>query len=151
MSLKRTPKIQTLSLRQACDYYDWSTRQIEGRRNRHWKLGVHYYKPAGEFRYDWKAIDEWLEAKNRPPPVRHPDEKTDYIYLIRGGDLVKIGYSINPVVRMKNLQAGSPIPLELLGYIVGTVHEERALHRRFAEHHSHRGMVQRLPRDPRGV
>ena len=47
---------------------------------------------------------------------------------------VKIGFATSIAVRMRTLQTGSPRPLHLLLSIGGSFEDERALHRRFAEH-----------------
>lgn len=46
---------------------------------------------------------------------------------------VKIGFTkSNPVERLKNLGCGSPVPLELIGYVDGPIELERAFHDAFA-------------------
>lgn len=48
--------------------------------------------------------------------------------------VVKIGYTRHhPTARMRDLQVGSPVPLELLAYIDGSIALERAFHDCFAE------------------
>jgi hypothetical protein len=48
--------------------------------------------------------------------------------------VVKIGYTrFHPRVRMRELQCGSPVTLELLAYIDGSIPLERAFHDTFAE------------------
>jgi hypothetical protein len=60
------------------------------------------------------------------------------VYLVRGGDLVKIGFTAGCVAeRMVYLQVGSPVNLTLLRVIVGDESAERALHKRFAHLRSH--------------
>lgn len=62
------------------------------------------------------------------------------IYFVRavGIDMVKIGFTDgHPKMRMGDLQVGSPIRLESVGFIEGTTDDEQAIHRTFAEHRSH--------------
>ena len=54
-----------------------------------------------------------------------------YVYFIQSGDHIKIGYAINVVKRMDELQIGNPEALRLLGVMAGKPSDERALHRRF--------------------
>lgn len=56
-----------------------------------------------------------------------------HIYFIQGGHpeaLIKIGWAKNPMKRLKELQAHSPIPLTLLGSRPGTMKQEHELHRK---------------------
>jgi hypothetical protein len=59
----------------------------------------------------------------------------DRVYLIGSPDspLVKIGWSDNPERRLRDLQSGSPVPLQLLAVFEGGYLVEAALHRRFAD------------------
>jgi len=41
-------------------------------------------------------------------------KKISYIYMISNGDSIKVGHSINPDKRLKQLQTGSPSKLVLL-------------------------------------
>lgn len=57
-----------------------------------------------------------------------------FIRSEEGLRVVKIGYTRNhPKARMFQLQTGSPVGLELLAYIDGTIDLERAFHDAFAE------------------
>jgi len=51
-----------------------------------------------------------------------------FIYAIGNGDLVKIGWSIDPNRRLAALQTGSPESLVLLGVVAGTRQAERDAH-----------------------
>jgi hypothetical protein len=58
-----------------------------------------------------------------------------FIYFIAAETLgaVKVGFSGNhPSGRLRELQTGSAAPLKLLGFVPGTVEEERGLHKTFA-------------------
>ena len=67
----------------------------------------------------------------------HEEAPTGFVYFIEGGDLIKVGYSVEPEKRIKSLKTGSPIPLTLLGYIRGTRALEGRLHRALASSWSH--------------
>lgn len=66
-------------------------------------------------------------------------DKDEQVYVISGGGKVKIGASVLPLDRLANLQTGSPMPLSLVWRIAcpNARKLERALHRRYAAHHSH--------------
>ncbi|MCC6824020.1 MAG: GIY-YIG nuclease family protein [Verrucomicrobia subdivision 3 bacterium] len=55
-----------------------------------------------------------------------------FVYFIRGGDLVKIGWSTNPRLRLSQLQTASAERLRIIGVTPGTRGDERALHGTFA-------------------
>lgn len=59
------------------------------------------------------------------------------VYFIEGGGLLKIGYTVDPVYRMRNLVAMSPVPLNKIAEIPGTPDDEKALHKQFAEYRAH--------------
>src|SRR4249919_1153673 len=51
---------------------------------------------------------------------------------------VKIGFTRgSPNARLKNLQTGSATPLTLIAVERGTIHDEAALHAKYAEHRLH--------------
>jgi len=58
-----------------------------------------------------------------------------YIYAIKAGGTVKIGWAGDPERRLNDLSLASPLPLRLLGFVEGTKATEKILHRRFKEHH----------------
>jgi hypothetical protein len=57
-----------------------------------------------------------------------------YIYFIKADDRVKIGFSHDPLKRMKELQTGQHRSLRLMGVIEGSLGDEKALHKRFAQY-----------------
>lgn len=57
-----------------------------------------------------------------------PKEQRTYVYCIRSGCFVKIGVTDNVGRRLSQLQTGSPEPLYLVGYDIGTFEDERRLH-----------------------
>lgn len=57
------------------------------------------------------------------------------IYFIRHGDsdAIKIGYSdVCAMARMRVLQCGTPIPLNMIGFVEGDIYQEKKLHRAVA-------------------
>lgn len=62
------------------------------------------------------------------------ERETGFVYFIQGKDrrLIKIGWSIDPKARLRQLECGSPEPLELVGALRGSPTDERRLHQQFA-------------------
>ena len=65
------------------------------------------------------------------------NEKTGYIYLVQNTHTksLKIGFSKKPKNRVSQLNTSSEFPIKLLYKIKGNTKEERAIHRKFNEHH----------------
>lgn len=63
----------------------------------------------------------------------------NFVYFIATKDrsMVKIGISTNPRKRLASIQSHSPLAVELLASVPGTIEDERGLHTKFLEHHSH--------------
>jgi len=61
---------------------------------------------------------------------------SQYVYFIEATGLnrVKIGYATNPTKRIKDLDTGSAVNLELLGVVPGSLAKERQLHQKFAQY-----------------
>mgnify|MGYP000456709959 CR=1 FL=1 len=76
---------------------------------------------------EFKSIEERANGKKRIKKA------TGYVYFIQGlcGGAIKIGFSKNPEVRLKELQTGYPDTLTILLMIPGTEATERAIHRKF--------------------
>lgn len=68
---------------------------------------------------------------------RAPSKKAlqGYIYFVLDGEFVKIGHSTKVMERVRGLATANPRDLALLGSIPGSLQEERALHKRFAQYH----------------
>lgn len=62
-----------------------------------------------------------------------------FVYLIQaiGTPKVKIGYSTDPKSRLKGLQTGSPVQLEIVGTWAATQSDERAIHGLLSPSHVH--------------
>jgi Meiotically up-regulated gene 113 len=58
------------------------------------------------------------------------------VYVIEavGTNRVKIGYSLNPEKRIKELSTGCPFELQLVGCVKGTIEREKQLHCRFTKY-----------------
>ncbi len=63
-----------------------------------------------------------------------------YVYFVAAQSrdlLIKIGFAKDPFKRLRTLQTGSPLDLELFGYVAGTEVLERRLHRIFERDRMH--------------
>jgi hypothetical protein len=70
-----------------------------------------------------------------------------YVYFIATFDrsMVKIGCSNNPPKRLEGLSVWSPVKLELLAHVPGTLRDEFALHRRYLSRYSHKEWFHSTP------
>lgn len=68
---------------------------------------------------------------------------TGFIYAIRCGEFVKIGYATNPWKRRLQIRLCNPYPCDMLGFSPGALVDEKSLHSKFAAYH-HRGEWFRL-------
>lgn len=57
-----------------------------------------------------------------------------YVYFVRAGSFVKIGYGSNPLLRGHQILQGLPFPLEGFAAVPGTRADERRAHVHFAKH-----------------
>ena len=74
-----------------------------------------------------EQLHAWLKTKVRANPVPSKESPMGFVYVIRLGDRVKIGHSLNPTQRFKQL------PLEeVLAITRGSSSDEKAAHRQFA-------------------
>jgi hypothetical protein len=58
-----------------------------------------------------------------------------FIYFLRSGDFIKIGYSGDWRRRMSDMQIGSPYTITPLLVLIGRIEDERNLHTRFRASH----------------
>jgi len=89
-----------------------------------------------------------IESQQKPPSVSPPPFRykgqplravseidkpraNGCVYFIRCGEYVKIGYSINPLQRLTDLQTGMPYRLEILASEWGTPEDEKFYHAKF--------------------
>lgn len=61
-----------------------------------------------------------------------------FVYFVRCGSFIKIGFSTNALKRFAELKNGIPLDVSLAAYFPGSLHYESWLHRRFLAFH-HRG------------
>lgn len=71
---------------------------------------------------------------------------TGFVYFLRCGEFVKVGYSRQPKKRLATLQTATPHDVELLGRLPGTMAQERAVHR-CLQHLHHRNEWFRMSDD----
>jgi hypothetical protein len=98
---------------------------------------------------DFLEVDDHLyQGFVHPPSLGHDGEAAveqieewtpfhaeGWVYIIRSGDFVKIGYSLNPIERLNSLQVSSPNKMELLWQEPGGLQNEAAYHLRFRAHY----------------
>lgn len=72
----------------------------------------------------------FIHVRPRPAP-----KMPGYVYFIRAGEFVKIGYAGFVAGRMKELQTSNPLPLELLHKEPGNLVLEAKYHASFAALH----------------
>ena len=59
------------------------------------------------------------------------------VYFIKQNDYIKIGYTNNLNKRLNQLQVSSPVKLEVLGIIKGSLEDESNYHKMFSKYHSY--------------
>lgn len=62
-------------------------------------------------------------------PASPPARNEGWVYFIRGGQHIKIGWSPDPEKRLKALATGNAHPLTVLAKFPGSVRDEKLLHR----------------------
>lgn len=74
-----------------------------------------------------------------PPPEKpkKPTPERGFVYFLRTGNTVKIGFTTNPKGRLKNIKTACPEPPRIVKILKGGVKLERATHERFAEYRMH--------------
>jgi hypothetical protein len=61
-------------------------------------------------------------------------QKQGYVYFLRAGNTVKIGFSTNLRQRQEKLRNGNSFPVFICKYVKGCRSVERSFHKRFAEY-----------------
>jgi hypothetical protein len=72
----------------------------------------------------------WAAALNRDPYLF--GHKQCFVYFVRDGDTVKIGRAVDVSRRINSLRTANARDLVLMGSVLATDHDERALHAQFA-------------------
>ena len=75
----------------------------------------------------------WADDAERMPVKPHW-KSAGYVYFLRCGDVVKIGFSKEPLVRLTGLKTTLPGPVHTIVTVPGTPYDERRLHRLVAAH-----------------
>lgn len=90
------------------------------------------YKAAYEAARDGKAEDRapYYKPPSRPQSQRR--KRGGFVYFLRVGDTVKIGFSGDPLTRFNDLRTGLAKPITSIVMVHGDYHDERRLHHRFA-------------------
>lgn len=99
-------------------------------KNRPYKAHVLSYTWVnGETPYEFEHLCH-VKSCVRPD---HISPAPGFVYVIRSGasDFYKIGWSRDPKYRLKDLQIGNPLPLELVGTVPGSTRTEAKWHVRF--------------------
>lgn len=105
---------------------------------RHRKFDVLMRFKEGRITPDALFLTAFSRASYEPVGVDDDGDEPDaeeLLYAVLRPDTreVKLGTSMGMAKRLRHLQNGSAVPLELLGTRPGGIREERALHARFAE------------------
>lgn len=65
--------------------------------------------------------------------VLDKSDKPSTVYFVKAGNKIKIGTSTDYASRIRTLQTGSPVQLELLGTVPGGRLEEQSIHHKFRQ------------------
>jgi len=71
----------------------------------------------------------------RRTPTFNPDRPVGHVYMIRSGYFVKIGYSADPMERMRMVAVATPDTCELVFCVRGDMKLEKRLHKEFSASH----------------
>lgn len=72
-------------------------------------------------------------------PRKSPEYTKGHVYFIRGEDTgkIKIGFAVDPEIRLRDLQTGSSEKLSLIKFIEGTQEKETEIQNRFKKYRIH--------------
>lgn len=89
-----------------------------------------------------QSVDRYIAIASGFPAEQKTEKRKSVskmvVYFVRAGELIKIGYTSNLEKRIASLSNMSPIPIELIGSLLGDKHVEKEVHNRFA-HLRHHG------------
>jgi hypothetical protein len=80
------------------------------------------------------GVVEDARRSARPKRKPSPAQQDGYVYFVRIGASVKIGFATDVSGRMRNIQTASPDPIHLIKVVRGTREIERGFHQRFARY-----------------
>ncbi|UCI23724.1 GIY-YIG nuclease family protein [Mesorhizobium sp. B2-8-5] len=88
---------------------------------------------AAEWNERWESLR--IAAKKEPAsaPIANDDAR-GYVYFLRSGDRIKIGFSTTPLERTSNLRTSMPEDYDLCLILKGTRKDEKRLHSRFGSY-----------------
>ena len=130
------------------DCLDCSGFQIEAALIR----GLPYATVMGEERFKLSEVQAWIKRRGRtifsrrqratgsPKILQHGRPCSAWLYAIQAGNdgNVKLGLAANPILRLRNLQTGSPELLRgIAAWRIDSTWEEVRLHRHFARYRLH--------------
>jgi len=95
------------------------------------------YAPKPKRQRHLKPLSRIEEIRKSLPKAARVEPGFVYFIQAESGGLIKVGTALDPLVRLVNLQSGSPLRLVVLGCLRGGRTLERALHREFADHRRH--------------
>lgn len=131
--LQRTARTGIMATGRSFYVLDPANRGKTGRPK--WKL-FRTFDEAIAFREEVESQRAYERPCMRP---LDEDPRAGWVYFVApvDGGLVKIGFSVNPDMRLRELQVGSPVQLDMIGKWRGTEADEVALHEWFAEARKH--------------
>lgn len=90
-------------------------------------------------KYCFKCRDAFNEQAVRERVRKSSEPKFLYAISVRGdaAAAIKFGFAVSLEARLKALQIGSPVMLEILASCPGRPHHEKMIHRRMMLHRSH--------------
>lgn len=92
-------------------------------------------------------LGEIEQARGTPPRPRKamPQRANGYVYFLRSGDRIKIGFSLNPFDRAGGMKTALADGVTCLVAVPGTQYEERRLHRALYRHRRNGEWFERHP------
>lgn len=118
---------------------------IDRHGNKRWYFRTRYMKtrlPEGPEAPRFAEAYEEAVARNAAlrgehaikPKFTRPADRAGYVYFLRCGRRVKIGFSGDPLARLLSLQTGLPGIIDAFVFVPAFASDERRLHRKFAFH-----------------
>jgi Meiotically up-regulated gene 113 len=78
----------------------------------------------------WNSRWQHFRSENKADQVRSPSRDYGFVYFLRAGKRVKIGFSKNPFTRISDLRTNIADPLDNVVIFKGSRLDEQRLHRR---------------------